>query len=96
MKVIVENLVDSKSYFTGEMKENFMVIYEKLQQSDAIFSENGFEEIEGDTAEYVKIMKDPGEECCLKSIKSYKIGREFKCVDDVLASIKEAHRDIFK
>jgi hypothetical protein len=94
--MVVENLLDSKSYFTGETKESYLVIYEKLQQSNAVFKESGFREIEGATAEYVKVMQDPGVDCCLKSIKSYKIGQDYKCLDEALAGIKNIHREIFK
>ncbi|WP_100332539.1 hypothetical protein [Bacillus xiapuensis] len=94
--MVVENLLETRNFFTGEIKEDFLVVYEKLQQSSATFSEKGFEEVEGATEEYVKLLRDPGEDRSLTNIKCYKIGKEYKCVNDALENIKEVHRDIFK
>ncbi|HZG73663.1 MAG TPA: hypothetical protein VEY51_19155 [Chondromyces sp.] len=94
--MVVENLLDSKHYFVGETKENFLVVYEKLQQTDAVFKGDDFEQYEGPTEEYVKIMEGEEEACCLRNIKSYKIGMEYKCLEDALENIKNTHREIFK
>ncbi|MDQ0215326.1 hypothetical protein J2S13_001739 [Oikeobacillus pervagus] len=94
--MVVENLLETKNYFVGETKDNYLVIYEKLQCSDAVFNGNQFEEYEGETAEYVKVLEDPGAECSLKSIKSYAVGKDFPCLEEILASIKESHQEIFK
>ncbi|OZI13255.1 hypothetical protein [Bacillus sp. FJAT-42315] len=94
--MVVVNLLDSRNYFDGEIKEDFLVIYEKLQHSQAVFHEGRFGEVEGSTEEYLKVLHNPGEDCSLMNVKSYKIGQEYKCLDDALNNIKEAHREIFK
>ncbi|WP_338752112.1 hypothetical protein [Bacillus sp. FJAT-52991] len=94
--MVVVNLLDSRNYFDGEIKEDFLVIYEKLQHSLAVFNEGRFGEVEGATEEYLKVLHNPGEDCSLTSIKSYKIGQDYKCLNDALQNIKETHQEIFK
>ncbi|OLN21147.1 hypothetical protein BTO30_16560 [Domibacillus antri] len=94
--MVVENLLDVKSYFAGEVKDNFVVQYEKMLKSNAFYEAGGLHETEEETAECIKVLRSTGEASSVTRISEYQIGGEFTCVDDVLARIREAHRDIFK
>ncbi|OES44843.1 hypothetical protein [Domibacillus iocasae] len=93
--MVVENLLDVKSYFAGEVKENFVVQYEKMAKSGAFFKEGGWHELEEETAECVKVLCQTGQACSVTRVKEYPVNAE-STVDAVLARIRETHKDIFK
>ncbi len=94
--MVVENLLDVKCYFAGEVKENFVVQYEKMLKSGAFFKAGELHELEEETAECVKVLSQTGEACSVTRIKEYPIGGEYSSVEAVLARIREVHSDIFK
>jgi hypothetical protein len=94
--MVVENLLDVKTYFAGEVKENFVVQYEKLLKSSAFYHAGGLHETEEETAECIKVLRSTGEASSVTRISEYPIGAEFTCVDEALARIRDAHSDIFK
>lgn len=95
--VIVQDLVETKEYFTEETKADFFVIYEKFENSDCNCDGNMLEEKECDDEEVIQILQgNPECSCSLRNIKSYRVGQEFGTVEEILAKIKEEHKDIFK
>lgn len=95
--VIVQDLIETTEFFTEETKEDFFVIYEKFANSDCNCDGNILEEIECDDEEIIQILQgNPKCSCSLRNIKSYRVGQEYKTVEDILAKIKEEHREIFK
>lgn len=94
--MVVENLLDVKNYFAGEVKENFVVQYEKMLKSNAFYEAGGLHETEEETAECIKVLRSTGEASSVTRISEYPIGAEFTCVDEALARVREVHSDIFK
>lgn len=95
--VIVQDLVETKEYFTEETKDEFFVIYEKFENSDCNCEGDMLEEKECDDEEIVQIFHgNPKCSGSLRNIKSYRVGQEFGTVEEILAKIKEEHREIFK
>lgn len=95
--VIVQDLIETKEYFTEETKDNFFVMYEKFENSDCNCIGNMVEEKECDDEEVVQIFQGNLDcSCSLRNIKSYRVGQEFKTVEDILVKIKEEHSEIFK
>lgn len=94
--MVVENLLDVKKYFASEVKENFVVQYEKMLKSSACYRAGDLHETEEETAECIKVLRSTGEASSVTRISEYPIGVEFTCVDEALARIREAHSDIFK
>ncbi|WP_129079084.1 hypothetical protein [Anaerobacillus alkaliphilus] len=95
--MIVQDLIETTEFFTEETKDDFFVIYEKFANSDCNCEGNMFEEIECDDEEIVQILQgNPDCSCSLRSIESYRVGQEYKTVEDILAKIKKEHTEIFK
>lgn len=91
--MVVENLLDVKSYFAGEVKENYLVQYEKMAKSSAFFEADSWHELEEETAECVKVLCQTGDACSVKRVMEYPVNAD---LDAVLDKIRHAHRDIFK
>lgn len=93
--MVVENLLDVKSYLVDEVKENFVIQYEKMAKSGAFLAADGWHELEEETAECVKVLCSTGEACSVTRIQEYPVDSE-TTIDSILARIREAHHDIFK
>lgn len=95
--VIVQDLVETKEFFTEETKEDFFVIYEKFENSDCNCVGKMLEEKECDDEEVIQIFQaKPDCSCSLRNIKSYRVGQEYGNVQDILAIIKKEHKEIFE
>lgn len=96
--MIVQDLVETREYFTDETKHDYFVIYERFANSDCRCGQKGsVQEIECDDEEIIQIFH--GDLECgssLRNIKSYRLGREYTSVEDVLAVIQKEHKEIFK
>ncbi|MGO4888392.1 hypothetical protein ACJ2A9_11585 [Anaerobacillus sp. MEB173] len=95
--MIVQGLIETKEYFTGETKDNYFVIYEKFENTDAVFKGNIVEENHCGTEEFIQILRGNEEcSCSLRNVISFRVGDQCKSVDEILLKIKSEHKDIFK
>lgn len=95
--MIVQDLIETKEYFAEETKDDFFVIYENFENSDCDCKGKSVVEKECDGEEIVQIFQGNQEcSCSLRNIQSYRIGQEFKTVEDILVKIKAEHSEIFK
>lgn len=96
--VIVQDLVETREYFTDETKHEYFVIYEKFANSDCYCEQKGrVKEIECDEEEIIQVLH--GDLDCsrsLRNIQTYHVGKEFKTIEDILAAIEKEHKEIFK
>ncbi|WP_158735228.1 hypothetical protein [Alteribacillus sp. YIM 98480] len=92
--MIVHDLVEAKEYFENETKNDYLVLYEKFQNSKCDFEENGrFCMKEADQKEVVQILRGR-EDDTLYSVKNYDVN-EFSSVEAILEKVKTEYQEIF-
>lgn len=92
--MIVSDLVDTKEFFVGEIKSNYFVVYEKLENNNAVFVDNRLQTRKLGTQEVVQIFQGT-ENSSLCRVDSYPIGIDYPSLEVALAKVKETHQELF-
>ncbi len=94
MNVLVQNLVDTREYFVGEIKPDYHVIYEKFEHNDATYVRNQLQTKKLGTKEVIQILRGQNESSLCR-VHSYQIGEEYPSLEAALTKVRETHKELF-
>jgi hypothetical protein len=95
IKMVIQNLVNTRQYFVNETKMNYYVVYEKFEKIKAFFKDKYIEEWNAGTEELIHIFYANSKSDSVRSLYSYKL-QEKTSIEDTLKTIQEQHKEIFK
>ncbi|WP_096198855.1 hypothetical protein [Bacillus sp. FJAT-45350] len=93
--MFVRQIIETKEYFSNDIRPGYFVIYEKLRQNTVTFKSVGIVESRAVIEESIKILKGNAQ-YSLTNVKCYILGNEYSSVEEVLTAIKKNNSYIFQ